>query len=981
MATFQVFISNFTGEPSVVPENGTLIYEIPTSPNDDNKLIGPKVKGEMGKAGSFEFALYPNNPYYDVWQQMVTMVRVTYFDKTIFYGRVLTIDKDHITFKKTIHCEGYLAFLLDSQFEGKSDDNREKTTGYKYIKALIDNHNSQVGGGTPNKTFNIGAVPGTYDNFEVSPGGNIVERAGSTNEEHTSVDGITTGDNKVSMPNDYRYGSSSWQDTSQAFSSLIKEYGGFLRTRWTEGNVVYLDWFNNYFDDNASNKILRVGENIVSIDSSSEVDNIFTAIIPVGQKDTTKDKQSNMLYINDNHKEIWVKDIGSHYTDEELNVGYHSKSDYTQSRNKYGKIYKVVSFPNAHTVEDLTKWAWDWVKENYYGGMTSFTVTAVDLAIMNPLVPALYVGDRCTVQYYAGTTNGNPNVIEIVRTVISAEYDLNKPENTTFTIGIPSVSLSKTYGESAKKTSSGGGGAAASNNDDVQTKLDKMDWERQIFWAAHVLSASRNSEEYQAYKDKYGAEAAGSILKGAEIQIKRADAGYANSQKDVATIVLNNQNGISMVDTTRVQGPVAPDRLKDYESAFTSLVVGTYNGLSFKDRNNLLPNINPAEVLNLASEGLSARIRLKKLDKHGGSDGTDTPPTESTTVITDGAQGLFAGMRAKFGATAGAVIDNLLNNGVPTVDIDGAGSSNEGSMAVGKPSGSSASTPYRVKLNNSVTYIDKNGQTRTATGFVSADDFQIKDLYDSLKVRLLVVNDLIADRATIGELNAVIGRVETIEADYITSQNIASTIGAIAVLDVLTLRSSVAISTPALSATAATIGTLTATGLTATTAEISTGLTYQGHLIPSTMITNITKNNAGDTLTITKLNGDTVTFKKAATKVTGGWSNGVFTVRESSSGSDLPCSSGRLAINTTQSGNKLTIEIKDGNTLVDDDEVTLTDVHPTSHTNCASGLTRYNNGNSANLYYNDGQGWIIATGSAKYWYYRSSAEALSTMYT
>jgi hypothetical protein len=264
---------------------------------------------------------------------------------------------------------------------------------------------------------------------------------------------------------------------------------------------------------------------------------------------------------------------------------------------------------------------------------------------------------------------------------------------------------------------------------------------------------------------------------------------------------------------------------------------------------------------------------------------------------------------------------------------------------------------------------------------VSADDFQIKDTYDSLKVRLLVVNDLIADRATIAQLEAVSARVETIEADYITSQNIASTIASIAVLNVMTLQSSVAISTPALSATAATIGTLTATGLTAVTAEISTGLTYQGHLIPSTMITNITKNNAGDTLTITKLNGDTVTFKKAATKVTGGWSNGIFTVRESSNGSDLPCSSGRLAINTTQAGDKLTIEIKDGNTLVDDDEVTLTDVHPTSHTNCASGLTRYNNGNSANLYYNDGQGWIIATGSAKYWYYRSSAEALSTMYT
>jgi len=72
-----------------------------------------------------------------------------------------------------------------------------------------------------------------------------------------------------------------------------------------------------------------------------------------------------------------------------------------------------------------------------------------------------------------------------------------------------------------------------------------------------------------------------------------------------------------------------------------------------------------------------------------------------------------------------------------------------------------------------------------------------------------------------------------------------------------------------------------------------------------------------------------------------------------------------------RSGDTITATLSNGNTGT----LTLE-----SHTNCASGLTRYNNGNQIALYYTDSSGRYVSAGN-RYWYYRSSAQSLHTYYT
>ena len=66
---------------------------------------------------------------------MRTLVRVEYDGDTIFYGRVLTIDRDMFR-SRTIHCEGAFTFFMDSVFQGEK--NGFTITLHEYLQKLID---------------------------------------------------------------------------------------------------------------------------------------------------------------------------------------------------------------------------------------------------------------------------------------------------------------------------------------------------------------------------------------------------------------------------------------------------------------------------------------------------------------------------------------------------------------------------------------------------------------------------------------------------------------------------------------------------------------------------------------------------------------------------------------------------------------------------------------------------------------------------
>ena len=193
--------------------------------------------------------------------------------------------------------------------------------------------------------------------------------------------------------------------------------------------------------------------------------------------ETTQEYKTVVVYGEPLRKSkfIFVPEMTDFYSDEELNTVYHSADEYRNAVDKYGFIYKSKKFENADTAQKLLDYAADWIKNNYHGGITNFTITALDMhAIGQTDLDKYTVGRRVEVRYSDPAVGGRTSQ---TLTVISAEYDLQNPDKNQYKIGIPDVTLDKVYGETSKSGGGGGGGGKTSDetDDETNTELDGLD--------------------------------------------------------------------------------------------------------------------------------------------------------------------------------------------------------------------------------------------------------------------------------------------------------------------------------------------------------------------------------------------------------------------------------------------------------------------------------------------------------------------------
>lgn len=238
-------------------------------PNQNGRAILPldaRVNNEIGGAGNFEFSLAINNPYYGIWKQMKTIVRVDYDGEPIFYGRVLTIDRDMFRTKR-IHCEGALTFLMDSVFEGTQNGTNETLNAY--LVQLMNAHNNCMGSDSPEKKFVLNEVPGeSTDTYHYSTFVSSVQKVKNDTQKYAKNKGYKT--------------------VKEWMEELVQDYGGFLRMRYAPTSDdppvnLRLDWLKMYFNGNNKNQSMTVLENTLDMSDTTEVDNIFTYVIPVGK--------------------------------------------------------------------------------------------------------------------------------------------------------------------------------------------------------------------------------------------------------------------------------------------------------------------------------------------------------------------------------------------------------------------------------------------------------------------------------------------------------------------------------------------------------------------------------------------------------------------------------------------------------------------------------------------------------------------------
>ena len=788
---YDVYIKNYKSGNSIVTTE-TKIFGVPL--NDDTigfPVSRPNVKGSEDSADSFDFSIENTSPYYDSFLELKTLLRVEYDGDTIFDGRVLTIDGSTIYQTKTVHCEGSFGYMNDSQYEGIQEKRKSKITWSEYYNRLINNHNTMVGTDNPEKVITRGTV---------------------------TIDGSTTF---TPTTETRQYEPSSWTKTSSLISSLVSEFGGHIRTRYQNGTR-YLDWYKYYARDLGANRpTVEVGVNIVDLSTSdSNIDNLFTYCIPIGASNSNGEPVyvDGYVYTDKNGnqhthsgKAVPVSIIRDLYTDSQLNDDFHNASDYSSAKANYGSIYRPENFGGAKTKEQLWNFMKEWMKNCYFGLATSFTVRGYDIHITDPTKAKILVGDCVNVKYYI-VENGVKTFVTKRLVCKAVTYDLFNPENNSYTFGIPGEILKRTYSEGRKSASEQltGGPGPSGGGDDKQYELTFLDI------AKKIQAAAGESEVYggNAAMDSFLAngQCSGSVWlydpaelpsdedppnprAHPEIAFQANIVGKLTHSGATKWIAISDRMLCAFMNVRPDRDEAQPvsfiyerysksNKYPGYNSTYNPIQVAAETkkivpavGFAIQTAVEVSTNVlkstllGGASLLNTTSQdGGNTWLKNIELGSLAGAlgghlalNGPGSKLEVSTNEDESGSKKIVMDA-ATAAINLGSVVAGSLS---PKVLFDGLA----GKAKVGKKQNDA----WEVLLNETITYEDDQGVTHTEPGFVVCNDINVPTI-PSFKTKLAIVDTLIANKATIGELNAAKARITTLEADAITAQNLKASI-------------------------------------------------------------------------------------------------------------------------------------------------------------------------------------------------------------
>ena len=698
---FDIYIANYLNSSGETVGSWNKVLTIPMGSKSAKWMVQPSLKAEMGKAESFDFTVNPGSDYYNAFVELKTLIRIDYGSNVVFYGRVVTVNTSGLLQVKSIHAEGLFAVLRDSQQEGIDDEKRPKVKVLDFLESTMAAHNQQVE---------------SWKNIAL--------------DRNTVTAEFSRTDTK-------KLASTSWRTTLDALNDLVSQYGGYMRVRYqpnsSGGGTPYLDWKSNYFRDLGDGRRphIEIAKNLIDLSKSSEVNEIFTRFIPIGTKSvTTASKESRAVYIN-SQKWFSVKDLCnqtfSGYTANDLNNGFHSYNDYLHAEDNYGIIYKTMSFSNADNASTLKSYALDWVKKNYYGALQTYSVKAVDMHIVDGSEPEILVGDCVDITYPITNQNGSRTTETRKLVCKSLQYNLFNPEQNTYTFGIPSDLLDFEYGEKKKKsgktTASNGYTPKNTNNDEETTEVSWSairNW--LLYWYDSCESVSGKNEDGSpkvqhpswayTYRDKTPAI---TYHRNGELNMQGIFSISTSSQNsDGATVYTDQETVCRIIGRYNTKGPNAANygvgvTPEGRVFAFAWAVMSQQPPWSIEF---YIPGISKQ-----ANEGLNVESLGSALIDEDTGNTIWTDPVTGQTVAEISAEN----NNASFGYT---------------------------------PSGD-----WYVKLNDKIEYEDTDpnsstyGQIVTAEGFVTAYDFHVPEI-PSFKTKFAVVDQLIAAKATIGELRA-----------------------------------------------------------------------------------------------------------------------------------------------------------------------------------------------------------------------------------
>ncbi len=364
---------------------------------DEKYISDMKLTLEENKAGSFEFVVYPQHPYYQSFDRMKSIITVTQNDKIIFRGRVLDSEESFYKERK-FTCEGEFAFLNDSVIHPDGYEDDEGTTSATPIEIftkIISDHNSQV---TEERQFIIGTI---------------------------SVDG---SDEEVS------YAYMEWEKSLDAMEDLLEAYGGHISFRH-EDEGTYIDWIDSY---ELLDQTAELGKNILDLTQTVEGGEIITGILPTGDENENTGYPTNISEMDiietSHHKQMFPVTSSDMDLEKSFPINGKLNMDNIFGANglvivnkplfeKYGAIIEQRSYDGYPA---------DWIQQvldevdALTGLSNSIEVTVVDLGWFED-VDFLEMGKKMKVV-------STPHGVNDTYSILKLELDLQKPESNKITL-------------------------------------------------------------------------------------------------------------------------------------------------------------------------------------------------------------------------------------------------------------------------------------------------------------------------------------------------------------------------------------------------------------------------------------------------------------------------------------------------------------------------------------------------------------------
>lgn len=346
-------------------KNGTTreVLYYPLDP--DRQIYDDELNDSLGSTATFNFSIPPQNPAYLHIEPLSTKVYVYDGDDVIYDGRVSN-DKKDILNTGTVETVGSMSYLADSiqqpfSFSGSLE---------AYFTQILGAHNEQC-----EAKFQVGNI----------------------------MDGTI-----VVVSNEYK-------DTLSILSETTQEtLGGYLRIRYLEDDSYALD-YQTGFGENS--QVVRLGENIVDLNSERSPEEIYTRIIPLGAELEANDQSTLPRYV----------------TIDSVNNGVNYVENQTL-KDKYRTIVGVKQWDDITDPGELKR-----VAQEYINGMTlpeTFSVQAVDSSYIEDGVAALEVGKNTRIV-------SPPHGIDTEYLLAKKTMHLTSPENDSVTLGEVKQSLSK----------------------------------------------------------------------------------------------------------------------------------------------------------------------------------------------------------------------------------------------------------------------------------------------------------------------------------------------------------------------------------------------------------------------------------------------------------------------------------------------------------------------------------------------------------